>query len=297
MGGSISGKHAIGSYKERIDKCVALTNDLVAKAQEAAVNKLGISENCSVLELGCGSGEMIRKTMKKYKKYNISFTGIDSRPRMVNTTKKKILKKAKNNGRSVSLKCQSCVEYLETCEKDKYDIVIASFVLSDFENSKLFGLVHKVTKNGGRFVILAKSRDNVGELEKYFLQFVILNPHLFDWNSFLWILINERFSYNLPLKKIIKLLRETKFSKVKSRAKPIVGELSFDDPMDFARWMCEGGWMPRYTNIIKKDKKEIFCREIAKFLDKKNVKVVGELVRCGKPFKFTMPIHVITAEK
>ena len=272
-----------------------LTEKLFDKAHDAALSEIDILKNNYVLNLGCCGG-MMHKILSKYNRREFCLVGVDNNPQLARKARKK-LNEAKKGSHHLSLKCQDYFKYLETCEEDRYDVVIASFVLSHVENSKFFHLVSRVMKRGGRFVILKNSKSHLRELEKVFFEFAASNPHLFELRSFSQIVLNRAFSYVLPVNETTKLLREAKFSKVKSRGKPIFSNLRFGDSLHFTRWLYESGLAARYVSFVKKDKKEIFCRESAEFLADNEVEIAGEVVRREKPFKLTLPVYVITAEK
>jgi len=279
------------------DYWLGLTNKLVVKAQDAAVEELDVFEGCNILELGCNDGEMILKILKKYKEHDLHIDGVESRAHAIDIAKKRIQKEAKEKAAKVSLKHQDYIKYLGACEKKKYDIVIASFILTNVENSKLFRSVYKVLREKGKFIILTKSSSHFEGLEEQFTKYAMQNPHLFHWSSFLHIITHKKFSYVLPLKETVGLLYKAKFSKVMATEKEILSEKKFEEPTDFARWVCETCWSGQHTSNLKKDKKEIFCKGFAEFLDWGNVRVNKEPIRLGEPFKFICPLYLIIAEK
>jgi len=250
-----------------------------------------------VVHLGCGDGRVMYEIMDRHKNHKFHLTGVDFSPHMLRKAKKRNHVAAKKNSHRVSFICQDCMEYLEECEEKKYDVVIASFLLSYVKNSELFPLVHKVLKKGGKFVILTNSDEHLRCLEKVFFKFFILHPFLSNWFRISKFLINQRISRILPHKKTIELLKKAKFSKVKSKNKPIFGCAEFDDPASFLRWMHGSVWSARYSCLIKESKGGIFFDKAAKYLEKKKIKIVGEPVTYGKPFTFFFPVHSIIAEK
>lgn len=277
------------------DRDEVLTETLFDKAHDAALGEIVILKNNCVLNLGC-SGGLMRKILSKYNRREFYLDGVDNNPQLARKARKK-LNEAKKGHHRLSLKCQDYFNYLETCEEGRYDAAIASLVLSQVENSKFFHLVNKVMKSGGRFVILKNSKSHLRELEKAFFEFAASNPHLFELRSFSQIVLHETFSYVLPVNETIKLLREAEFSKVKRRGKPVFSNLHFENSLHFTRWLYESGLAARYISFVKKDKKEIFCREAAEFLIDNEVKIVGEVIGREKPFKLTLPVYIITAEK
>lgn len=286
----------IEMYKKIARERESLSEELVREARAAALNDLDISKNSRILDLGCGRGEMMYEVMDRYKKHKLHLTGVDFSPHMLRRARKK-LNGAKKNGHKISFRCQECFEYLETCEEDEYDLVIASFLLSYVDNSELFPLVNKVLKKGGKFLILSSSDDHMRRLEKYFFRFVLFHPFLSDWGAISSIVWSNRISHGLPLRRTRELLYEAEFSKVKGGRKLILGSAKFDDPVCFFRWLHKSVWAARYSSVVRESKKETFFNKAAEYLEENNVKIVNQPVRCGKPFKFIWPVYNIVAEK
>ena len=255
----------IEMYKPIARRHDTITEKLVRKARHAALIKLSISKNSNILDLGCGSGDMMYELMSRYKKHKLCFTGVDLSPHMIRKAKKK-LKEAKKNGHHISLVCRDCIEHLETCGEYEYDLVSAAFLLSYVDSSELFPLVNTALKKGGKFVILTPSDNHLKNLEKVFFKFVMLYPSLSNWGSIPKIILNKTFSRTLPLEKTLKLLHEARFSKVKSRRKPIMSHVRFDDPVSFLRWMYKSVWAVRYSNIIREDTKETFFNVLKRIM-------------------------------
>jgi SAM-dependent methyltransferase len=224
-------------------------------------------------------------------------TGIDISHDMIRAAKKRNLELAKKNGHHVSFVQGDCIEYLKNCKDGEYDLAIADFLLSEIGCSDLFTLVSRILKKGGRFSILTVSDDHLRGLEKVFFKFLMANPSIPNWHSVSAAVVMKKISKTIPYEKIIKLLHDNKFSKIEGSSKPIMCQVHFDDPVSFLRWFNKSMWALQYSGFIKEDKRGGFAEEAAKYLEKKNVKIVGEPVRYGKPFTFTMPIYSIIAEK
>lgn len=284
-------------YRTIAKKHDAVTEKLVRKARSLALSKIHVSKNDHILDIGCGKGEDIYELMARYKKHQLHVTGVDISPHMISEAKKRNLEAAKKNGHHASFVHGDCIEYLKNCKDEEYDLVIADFLLSAVNCSDLFPLVNRVLKKGGRFSILTVSDDHLRDLEKVFFKFLMTNPSIPNWHSVSAAVVMRRISKTVPHEKIIKLLHDNRFSKVESSSKPIMCEAHFDDPTSFLRWLNGSMWAMQYCDFIKKDKKDIFAEEAAKYMEKNNVKVVDEPVRYGKPFTFTMPIYSIIAEK
>ncbi len=284
-------------YRTIAKKRDAVTEKLVRKARRLALSKVHVSKNDHILDIGCGKGEDIYELMARYKKYQLHVTGVDISPHMISEAKKRNLGAAKKNGHHASFVCKDCIKYLENCKEGEYDLVIADFLLSEVGCSDLFPLVNRVLKKGGRFSILTVSDDHLRGLEKVFFKFLMINPSIPNWHSVSAAVVMKKVSKTVPHEKIIKLLRDNRFSKVESTPKPIMCRARFDDSVSFLKWLNESMWALQYCDFIKKDKMGVFAEEAAKYMEKNDVKIVGEPVRYGKPFTFSMPVYSITAEK
>ena len=286
----------IDIYKRIANENENISEELVREARTVSLKNLNILKNSRILDLGCGKGEMIGEVASRYKGYNLHFTGVDFSSHMLRKAKKKT-KDVRKNGHRVSFVCKECTDYLKTCDKGKYDVVIASFLLSYVDSSKLFPLANKALKKGGKFIILSASDDHLRGIEKYFFRFVLRHPFLSSWGSISRIVFDQKISRTIPLKKTRELLYAEGFSKVKGRSKPILGSVWFDDPVVFIGWLHRSVWATRYSSVVKENKKEIFFKKAAEYLEKNNVKIVNVPIECGKSFKFFWPAHIIIAEK
>jgi len=284
-------------YRTIAKKRDAVTEKLVRKARCLALSKIRVSKNYHILDLGCGKGEDMHELMSRYKKHELYVTGVDISSHMINEAKKRNLETAEKNGHHVSFVNGDCIEYLKNCKEEEYDLVIADFLLSEVGCSDLFPLINKALKKGGRLSILTVSDDHLRNLEKVFFKFLMTNPSIPNWHSVSAAVVMQRVSKTIPHEKIIKSLHDNRFSKIESSSKPIMCKAHFDDPTSFLRWLNDSMWALQYCDFIKKDKREVFADEAAKYLEEKNVKIVGEPVRYGRPFTFTLPVYSIIAEK
>jgi len=258
---------------------------------EDIIPKLDISQNYRVLDLGCGTGRTIRRMMNNHKEHAIHFTGVDLCPEMISEAKKRIFEK-ETNGHQILLHAEDCLDYLKSCEENKYHLVIASFLLAYVEAAKLFPLVNRVLKRGGRFIILTTSGDFlIRNYEKEFYKFAALNIFNFD----LWGLLTKKLSRVPSTERIERLLFDSGFSKIEINK--IEKNIFFDNIFDFMRWAEESGLATQYFNLAKRNKKEFLINKAIKYAEAKNMKYFGEPVKRGAPFKFTWPIYKIIAEK
>lgn len=103
-------------------------------------------EDIKLLDLGCGTGLLLEGLFKKYP--NMSVTGVDLSPEMLN------LLKSKYPDKSLSLLCNSYfdIEYIP----NTYDYVLSTYSLHHFTEEKMLDLYRKIyltIKTGGQYIL------------------------------------------------------------------------------------------------------------------------------------------------
>jgi len=281
----------IDVYRNNTDRYGAIVEDHFDSVWDDILNELNISDNYKILDLGCGTGKTINRIMNKHKQHALDFTGIDLCLEMIAKAKER-LEKNETNGHQIILHAEDCLDYLKSCEENKYHLVIASFFLAYVEAAKLFPLVNKTLKEEGKFIILTTSGDpSITNYEKDFLKFAVSHFFCFNWWTFL---ITKRHLVP-PIETIIKLLAGASFSIIK--ADKLMIKIPFKDPLSFFKWMDESGFAAGFFDVVKKSKKEFLLNEAMHYLEEKNITFMGEPLKNGKPFTFNWPIYKIIAEK
>ncbi len=287
----MAGNEVIKAYKRVADKYDALVEDHMESIWESILGKLNISENSRILDLGCGTGRTLHRIMSKYKLPKLRLEGVDLSPEMINMARRKCGEEAGKLGCQLNFQVQDCMEYLKTCEEDRYDLVIASFLLAYVRASKPFSLVGKILKKGGKFIVLTTDREAFKEDEKNLYKFAISRFFYLDC----WTLMTQKVSLVPPIEKIIRMLYKAEFSRVESTQTLI--KITFGNPLEFLKWLDESGWGTRVFDWIKKGKKEFIMNEIIDWAQKRDIRFCGEVFRMGEPFRFNWPIYTIIAVK
>jgi len=252
-----------------------------------AIDRMEITAHCSILDIGCGTGKIIQRIMERHGHHDLCIDGIDLSQEMIAAAK---IKFGGYNGNRIELYCQDAMQYLKNCEMEKYDVVVVSFLLAYIDSSKLFPLIGKVLKKGGRVVIVTTSTDHTKECEKIFFGFALRNPTYFNW----WTIFSKPLSLVAPIKKIRKQIWEAGFQDFEGKL--ILTKKTFDNFLGFLYWSAQSGYTTMYYDLLIKDKKEEAMAALERYAEK-NFIYFGEQVKIGKPFNFTWPVYIISAVK
>ena len=296
QGRAMAKKHIRHIYEKAAGGYDSLIEPYLLGVWRDALGMSHISKNARILDLGCGCGGMLREIITDYKGHTLSLTGVDASDGMIEEAKK-IGEVAKNNGHRLSLICQDCIKYLEACEEGAYDVVVTAFMLSYVRASKLFPLVSRALRKGGKFVVITTSDDHLRPLEKIAFDFTISHFARIKWWLLLRTLLFSKLSYTQPLETNIRLLHRSNFSKDRVQEKSTFLPVEFDSAKSFFRWLDESGFAAQYYVFFKMKKEEIY-RKMGKFFEKKKYeKIRSSLFKVEKPFTFRWPIYTIVAEK
>jgi len=255
------------------------------------INKLNIKPEANILDLGCGTGEILFKIVNKYKGQPLHLVGVDFSSEMIGQAKRKALEMLENKSSQIYFFCQDFIEYLKNSEGNKYDLVLASFILAYVDSSKLFDLVKEVLKKEGRLIIFNTSKDFFEEFEKILFRFIVMHPFYINWRG----LLTKSLSLAPSLEKVIRLLSSFKFRKIEVDKFTI--NMSFSDPMDCFKWMDESSFATQYINLIKTEKKIEALEKILDYIEKISFRFKGQPVKRGVPLRFDWEIYRIIAEK
>jgi len=265
----------------------------LAGAWDDILAGLELPKNGRVLDLGCGTGYAMSRIMSKFSGHDLRFDGVDLSPDMIGKAEEKCSVVSGSGGHQIKFHCRDCLEYLRACEKDQYDLAIASLILAYVKDSKLFPLVHRALKNGGKFVILTSSRVHGGAMEKEVWRFMFTHPFDVRWGK----VISKGFTLLPHITRIAALLRDLGFSKIEGDQEPLFVKIQFNEPKAMLRWLDGSSLTTQYFDVIREGKKEDILDELVRYCDARKLVFLGEPIRAGQPFLFKWPIYKIIAQK
>lgn len=106
------------------------------------VSLLDLDKDKTVLEIGCGTGRILKKIVNTYK----SYVGIDISPKTIETAKTHFIENT-----DISFICE---DFLNTNIDQNFDVIFSTLTFMHFEN-KLLPLtkIHQLLNNGGKVVL------------------------------------------------------------------------------------------------------------------------------------------------
>lgn len=284
-------KNILNIFSKTANKYDSIVGAYYYNIWEDLFSKLNIQATDHILDLGCGTGEVLFRIAEKYKNQLPQLTGVDLNSDMIVEARKKAQEIAQNNAVQISFLLEDFIEYLKKDKSESFNLILASFVLAYIKCPELFSLVKRALKPGGRFVVLTTSREFYKDYEKLFTRFMFSHPFYFNWWSFL---IREVHLLP-PIEIIVKNLSDQGFAKLET--KKIVISIPFDDPLAALKWMDESKLVAPYFDLIKKDQRQKAMEEIINYAIKKSLKIKDQAIARGKPYRFDWEIYSIIAEK
>jgi len=260
---------------------------------DEGLSGLKLPKNGRVLDLGCGTGATMAKLMSRFSGDQLRFDGVDLCPEMVDIARRNCTAAAVSAKHEVQLHCQDCLEYLRACQKEQYDLVIASFILAYVKASKLFPLIYRTLKKGGKLILLTSSRGHGSKVEKEAWRFGLTHPFHIKW----WRVITKRFTVLPTVERIAARLRRLGFSRIEGHQNPIYVKIEFKDPKALLRWLDASSLITQYFDVIREGKKQFAIDEILRYCEARKIDFLGEPIRVGQPFLFRWPIYKIIAQK
>ncbi len=125
---------------------------------DLAVERSGVKKNDEVLDIGCGTGLL---SLKFLKKADCRITGVDSSRNMMSIFKEKINKLSLDKKVTCRLKDAVDLKF----KKGSFDVVASTVTLHHVKNkSPVIKNIHRMLKPGGRFVIGDIDIDTTGKL-------------------------------------------------------------------------------------------------------------------------------------
>jgi len=142
-----------GEYDETIGK-VGKHHDLL----DLVVESSHVEENDHILDIGCGTGILALKFLKKN---DCQVTGIDGSPEMLAVFEKKINKLGLNEKISCRYEELSNMEF----DEEAFDIISSTFTLHHIKDKyPMIEKLYKMLKSGGRLIIGEIDMDTTGDV-------------------------------------------------------------------------------------------------------------------------------------
>ncbi|HKX72934.1 MAG TPA: class I SAM-dependent methyltransferase [Candidatus Saccharimonadales bacterium] len=132
---------------------------------ELQANRIRVGANAHIIDLGCGSGNMLPLLAAQFPKAAI--TAVDPTPGMLRRAERK----AKTLGREITFKQSDGLAFLRTVPDASVDAVVMSNVLYTFDNRKdMWPELLRTLKPGGMAVITNSDRPGSGAIIKEHLR-------------------------------------------------------------------------------------------------------------------------------
>ena len=124
-------------------------NKLTLQGVQSLINQVSIKKEITILDIGCGNGDMLRALADYASKNNLNFKliGIDANPYTINHAQK--LSKHYQN---ITYKCEDIFEDKFTALK--YDIVLCTLTLHHFKDAEIIKLVSVFYENASIGIVI-----------------------------------------------------------------------------------------------------------------------------------------------
>ena len=152
-----SKKYWFGEWADEYDETISKVErhhnllDLVVESSH-------VEENNNILDIGCGTGILALKFLKKS---DCCITGIDSSPEMLAVFENKINKLGVNEKISYKHEDLSNMKF----DEETFDIIACTFTLHHIRDKyPMIEKIYKMLKSGGRFIIGEIDMDTTGDV-------------------------------------------------------------------------------------------------------------------------------------
>ncbi len=124
-------------------------NQLTLQGVQELIHNIDINQQITILDVGCGNGDMLRKLADFgiKNKYNFKLIGIDANAFTINYAQK-----LSKNYTNISYNCEDIFD--KQFSKLKYDIVLCTLTLHHFKNNEIEGLLQLFYENSKIGIII-----------------------------------------------------------------------------------------------------------------------------------------------
>ena len=124
-------------------------NKLTLQGVQSLINQVSIKKEITILDIGCGNGDMLRALADYASKNNLNFKliGVDANPFTINHAEE--LSKPYQN---ITYKCEDIFEDKFTALK--YDIVLCTLTLHHFKDAEIIKLVSVFYENANIGIVI-----------------------------------------------------------------------------------------------------------------------------------------------
>ena len=216
--------------REALDKIAKINqllggNQLTLQGVQKLIDYIDKNKQITIVDVGCGNGDMLRKLADFGKKnnYNFNLIGIDANNFTINYAKK-----LSEEYVNIDYKCE---DIFDTAFNElKYDIVLCTLTLHHFKDDEIENLLRVFYNNSKVGVVINDLHRN------------IISYKLFQILCFVFGL--NKMSKQDGLTSILRGFKKAEL-------------ISFSKKINFKNYTIQWKWAFRYQWIIKKDKKMI----------------------------------------
>ena len=201
------------SFDKHVNQSIPHYNDM--QDYIVSLSEWFLKDNTIIHDLGCSTGETIRKITKLNISTKYKIIGYDTSAKMIQLAKKKLSFNKYNKKNKIELKCKNVLK-INKFEKSNLFISMLLFPFLNYEErKKLLKKIYKSLNPGGAFICVEKIRANNSNYED------ILNQMYFDFK--LKKKLNEKeilnkakslrsSMYLFNEKKVFQLLKDSNFN-------------------------------------------------------------------------------------
>ncbi len=176
----------------------------------ASLSEWFMKDNTTIHDLGCSTGETIKKIINLNVTNNYKIIGYDTSRKMLDLAKKKLSNKKKN----IQFKCVDVLKIKKFGKSNLFISILLFPFLNYNERKKIFKKIYNSLETGGAFICVEKIRSNSSDFEDIFNQIYFdfkLKKNLTE-KEILKKAKSLRSSMNLYTeKKTLQLVKESKF--------------------------------------------------------------------------------------
>lgn len=214
--------------REALDKIAKINqllggNQLTLQGVQKLIHGIDKSQSITIVDIGCGNGDMLRKLSDfgKNNNYNFNLIGIDANNFTINYARL-----LSENYSNISYKCEDI--FNENFSKLQFDIVLCTLTLHHFKDNEIENLLKLFYKNSNLGIVINDLHRN------------IISYRLFQVLCFVFGLNNMSKQDGLT-----SILRGFKKNEL----------ISFSKKLNFKNYIIQWKWAFRFQWIIRKENK------------------------------------------